>query len=68
MIRTSEREQACSFPDEPLGTARFVFFVRKADIDTLKVSSFDDLAGHDVALLGAFPGWLEHPNVSPELA
>jgi polar amino acid transport system substrate-binding protein len=68
MFRTSEREQACSFPDEPLGKARFVFFVRKADVDTLKVASFDDLVGHDVAVRGAFPGLLEHPNVSPELA
>jgi polar amino acid transport system substrate-binding protein len=59
-LRTSEREQICSFPDEPVAQTRWVLFVRAADIGKLKFSSFDDLVGHDVAVLGAL-------TASPEL-
>jgi polar amino acid transport system substrate-binding protein len=65
--RNSERERICSFPDEPLGQERWVLFVRTADIGKLKVSSFDDLAGHDVAVREAVPGVFEQPTVSPAL-
>jgi polar amino acid transport system substrate-binding protein len=65
--RTSERERICSFPDEPLKQERWVFFVRTADIEKLKFSSFDDLVGHDVAVHGPVPGLFEQPVVSPEL-
>ena len=45
-FRTSEREQICSFPDEPVDQARWVLFVRTADVGKLKFTSFDDLVGH----------------------
>jgi polar amino acid transport system substrate-binding protein len=66
-IRTSEREQICSFPDEPLGRARWLLFVRSADVGKLKFSSFDDLVGHDVAVRESVPGFFEQPTASPEL-
>jgi polar amino acid transport system substrate-binding protein len=65
--RNNERERICSFPDEPLGLDRWVLFARKADAGKLKFSSFDDLAGHDVAVREAVPGLFEQPTVSPEL-
>jgi polar amino acid transport system substrate-binding protein len=63
-LRTSEQERICSFPEEPLAQDRSVLFVRTADIGILNFSSFNDLIGHDVAVL---PGWVEHPGLSPEL-
>ena len=65
--RTGEREQTCSFPDEPLIRNRWVLFVRKADVGKLKFSSFDDLVGHDVAVHEPAQGVFEQPTVSPEL-
>jgi polar amino acid transport system substrate-binding protein len=65
--RTGEREQICSFPDEPLTRARRVLFVRTADIGKLKFSSFDDLVGHDVAVHEAAPGLFKQPTLPPEL-
>lgn len=65
--RTSEREAVCSFPDEPLSRDRVVFFIRAADAGKLKFSSFDDLAGHAVAVREQVPGLFEQPSVSPEL-
>jgi polar amino acid transport system substrate-binding protein len=59
--RSSEREQICSYPDEPLKQERVVFFIRTADIGKLKFSSFEDLVGHEVAVI-------EQPIVSPELS
>ena len=50
-FRNEERERFCYFPDEPLAHDKWVFFVRKADAGTLKFSSFDDLVGHDIAVL-----------------
>jgi polar amino acid transport system substrate-binding protein len=67
VIRTSERERFCSFPDEPLAQNRWVLFVRTADIGKLKFSLFDDLIGHDVAVLGSYPGSFEQPAAPPEL-
>ena len=67
VIRTSERERFCTFPDEPLARERWVMFVRTADVGKLKFSSFDDLVGHDVAVAEGVPGVLEQPVVSPEL-
>lgn len=67
VLRTSERELICSFPDEPLKLERWVFFVRTADAERLKFSSFDDLVGHDIAVHGAAPGVASQPTVSPEL-
>jgi polar amino acid transport system substrate-binding protein len=65
--RSSERERICSYPDEPLKQERWVLFVRTADVGKLKFSSFDDLAGHDIAVHGPVPGLFEQPTVSPEL-
>ena len=67
MLRTSEGERFCSFPDEPLVQDRWVLFVRTADIGNLKFSSFDDLIGHDVAIREPVPGMSEQPSASPEL-
>jgi polar amino acid transport system substrate-binding protein len=66
VIRTSERERFCSFPDEPLRKNGWVFFVRTADVGKLKFSSFDDLVGHDVAVNQAIPQGSEQPPVFPE--
>jgi polar amino acid transport system substrate-binding protein len=65
--RTNEREQICSFPDEPLYQTRSVLFARTADVEKLKFSSFDDLIGHDVAVREPVTGMYEQPTVSPEL-
>ncbi len=67
VVRTSERERICLFPDEPLHGERSVLFVRTADAGKLKFSSFDDLGGHDVAVLEPMPGSSEHTLISPEL-
>ena len=67
VMRTGERERFCSFPDEPLAQARWVLFVRTADVGRLKFTSFDDLVGHDVAVVEPVPGVFEQPGVSPEL-
>jgi polar amino acid transport system substrate-binding protein len=66
-LRTSEREQICSFPDEPMTQARWVLFVRTADVGKLKFTTLDDLVGHDVAVRGPVIGSFEQPDVSPEL-
>jgi polar amino acid transport system substrate-binding protein len=67
VLRSSERERICSFPDEPLHEDRSVLFVRTADAGRLKFSSFDDLIGHDVAVNEPKAGLSEHPLLSPEL-
>jgi polar amino acid transport system substrate-binding protein len=68
ILRSSERERICSFPDEPLSQNRWVLFVRTADIGSLKFSSNEDLVGHEVAIRESVPpGSLEHPELSPEL-
>jgi polar amino acid transport system substrate-binding protein len=67
VLRTSERERICHFPDEPLKQEKWVFFVRTADVGRLKFSSFDDLVGHDVAVHEPAQGVFEKPTVSPEL-
>jgi polar amino acid transport system substrate-binding protein len=50
-LRNDERARFCYFPDEPLLREKWVFFVRAADAGRLKFSSFDDLVGHDIAVL-----------------
>ena len=50
-FRNDEREHFCYFPNEPLARDKWVFFVRTADAGKLKFSSFDDLVGHDIAVL-----------------
>src|SRR6201998_1894812 len=50
-FRNDERERFCYFPSEPLARDKWVFFVRAADAGKLKFSSFDDLVGHDIAVL-----------------
>jgi polar amino acid transport system substrate-binding protein len=67
VFRTEERERICSFPDEPLGQARWVLFVRTADVGKLRFSSFDDLIGHDVAVRGPVPGVFQQPTISAEM-
>jgi polar amino acid transport system substrate-binding protein len=67
VLRTSERERICSFPDEPLSHDRWLLFARMADVGKLKFSSFDDLVGHDVTVNKLFLGSFEQPAVSPEL-
>src|SRR5262245_42855647 len=46
-----ERARYCHFPSEPLARDKWIFFVRTADVGRLRFSSFDDLAGHDIAVL-----------------
>ena len=65
--RTGEREQICSFPDEPLIRNRWVLFVRTADVGKLKFSSLDDLLGHDVAVRESIASLFQEPTGSPDL-
>ena len=67
VMRTSERERVCSFPDEPLAQIKWFLFVRTPDIGKLKFASFADLIGHDIAVTESYRGLLEQPTVSPEL-
>lgn len=68
VVRTKEREQICSFPDEPLMHDKWVVFVRAADAGRLKFSSFADFAGHNVAVSQPVPpGSADHPGVPPDL-
>jgi polar amino acid transport system substrate-binding protein len=67
VLRSSERERICVYPDEPLRQEKWLLFVRTADVGRLKFSSFDDLIGHDVAVHGPVRGLFEQPTVSPEL-
>jgi polar amino acid transport system substrate-binding protein len=46
-----ERARHCHFPSEPLAHDKWIFFVRTADVGRLRFSSFDDLLGHDIAVL-----------------
>jgi polar amino acid transport system substrate-binding protein len=67
-LRNDDEAWMCSYPDEPLGRTSWNFFIRTADIGRLKFSSFNDLIGHDVAVIGSnLPGLLEQPVLSPEL-
>jgi polar amino acid transport system substrate-binding protein len=67
-LYTNERARFCYFPEEPLlASVKWVFFVRAADTERLRFSSFDNLAGHDIALRGALLGGLRDTAVSPEL-
>ena len=50
-FRNDERERFCRFPNEPLARDKWVFFVRAADAGKLKFSSYDELVGHDMAVL-----------------
>src|SRR6202048_4260894 len=50
-FRNDERERFVRLPKEPLARDKLVFFVRAADAGKLKFSSFDDLVGHDIAVL-----------------
>ena len=46
-----ERARYCHFPSEPLARDKWIFFVRAADVGRLRFSSFEDLMGHDIAVL-----------------
>jgi polar amino acid transport system substrate-binding protein len=50
-LHNDQRARFCYFPNEPLLREKWVFFVRAADAAKLKFSSFDDLVGHDIAVL-----------------
>jgi polar amino acid transport system substrate-binding protein len=67
-LRIGGRERFCSFPDEPLVQAKWVVFVRAADIGKLKFSSFDDFIGHDVAVSEPVPGLTEQLTLPAKLS
>jgi polar amino acid transport system substrate-binding protein len=46
-----ERARFCYFPKEPLARDKWIFFVRTADVGRLRFSSFEDLVGHEIAVL-----------------
>ncbi|GAK57441.1 extracellular solute-binding protein family 3 [Candidatus Vecturithrix granuli] len=48
--KNEERLQYCYYPEEYLAQSRYVFFIRKEDVNRLKFDSFDDLLGHDVGI------------------
>jgi len=66
-LRTHEAARSCAFPDEPLTTETWILYVRAADAGRLKFSSFEDLAGHDVAVREPPPGSAEYPELSAPL-
>jgi polar amino acid transport system substrate-binding protein len=63
VVRTSERAQLCYLTDEPLGENRWVFFVRTADTERLKFSSFDNLVGYKIAVTGPVGGIYVKPEL-----
>jgi polar amino acid transport system substrate-binding protein len=68
VMRTDERTQICHFPDETMKQEQWVFFVRTADAERLKFSTFDELAGHDIAVAGPVTGAFLSPSyVTPAL-
>jgi polar amino acid transport system substrate-binding protein len=48
---SEERARCCHFPTEPLARDKWILFVRTADVGQLRFASFDDLLGHDIAVL-----------------
>src|SRR5260370_9381609 len=46
-----ERAHFCYFPKEPLARDKWILFVRTADVGRLQFSSFEDLVGHEIAVL-----------------
>jgi polar amino acid transport system substrate-binding protein len=46
-----ERARFCHFPKEPLARDKWIFFVRTAGARRLRFSSFEDLVGHQIAVL-----------------
>jgi len=46
-----ERAQFCYFPKEPLAQDKWILFIRSADVSRLQFSSFEDLVGHEIAVL-----------------
>ena len=46
-----ERARYCHFPSEPLARDKWILFVRTTDVERLRFASFDDLIGHDIAVL-----------------
>jgi polar amino acid transport system substrate-binding protein len=46
-----ERARFCHFPREPLARDKWIFFIRTADAGRLRFSSFEDLAGREIAVL-----------------
>lgn len=46
-----ERARYCHFPREALARDKWIFFVRTADSGRLKFGSFNDLVGHEIAVL-----------------
>ncbi len=49
-----EREEKCYYPTENILMSRYVFFIRKSNMDTLKYNSFEDLLGHKVGVSSGY--------------
>ncbi|WP_432463440.1 substrate-binding periplasmic protein [Agarivorans sp. QJM3NY_33] len=50
IMKSKDREALFHYPDEHLLDARWVFFIRRADVGKLKFDSFDDLKGKRIGL------------------
>jgi polar amino acid transport system substrate-binding protein len=50
-FRTEERAEHCYYPDEPLASERWVFFVRTEQADELSFSSLDEIKGRRIGIL-----------------
>jgi polar amino acid transport system substrate-binding protein len=48
---SKEREQYCLYPEEPLATEKWVFFVRTTEVDRLSFSSYDELKNRQIGVL-----------------
>ena len=46
-----KRKTYSYFPEEPVTTSRWVFFIRKKDQSRLKIDSYEDLKGYKVAVV-----------------
>ncbi len=48
---SKERAQYCFYPEEPLATEKWVFFVRATEVDNLSYSSYDELRNRQIGVL-----------------
>ncbi len=50
-ITKPEREKFCYYPEEPVMTGEYTFFIRKSDAGKLDYKDFSDFKGHKVGIL-----------------
>jgi len=53
-MKTRERMEYAIFPDEPLGTSHWVFFIREDRSDSLRFRTLNDLKGRRIGIVKGF--------------